>query len=167
MENDKFKNLSERQKRQKLKFILKAATQGYLSDAELSEIVEKVKMNRQYGIKLYFEASEFESALRLTKACIREVVLGEIIFDEITGTGWLKKKENPSAVIIRNAYEGSECDLCIYIPKDRRQKGKKQKDTPRVLCQQNCVDGKHICHHIEYRENSLICAFNMECGRHA
>ena len=33
MENDKFNNLTDWQKRQKLKFILKNATQGCLNDA--------------------------------------------------------------------------------------------------------------------------------------
>ena len=153
MENDRFVNLSENQKRQKLKFILKEKTQGLLSDAELSEIISKVKLGRQYGIKLYFETEDFESALILPKTTLVEVVLGTIAFNEKTGIRRLVNKENPSAVIVK--YE-----MYIYIPKNRRPKGKKDKKTGMVLCGQNCVDEKYICQHVEYSESCLFCSFN-------
>ena len=160
MENDKFKNLSEKQKRQKLKFILKGVTQGYLNDSELSEIISRIKVNRQYGIKLYFEANEFENALISSKSITDEVVLGTIVLDEIMGKKRIQDKGTATAVIIRSSYEGVEYNLHIYIPKDRRPKGKKKKDVPNVLCQQNCVDEKTICHHIEYEDDTLFCSFN-------
>ena len=164
MENDKFKDLSEKQKRQKLKFILKEKTQGYLNDTELGEIIEKIKINRQYGIKLYFEAITFENALILPKTSLCEVVLGNIAVNEKTGEKRLKNKEEPSAVIVRNAYEGGECKLYVYIPQNRRPKGKKRTNEPMVLCEQNCVDDKYICHHVEYSENCIFCAFNPPKG---
>ena len=160
MENDKFKGLSEKQKRQKLKFILKEKTQGYLNDTELSAIIEKIKVNRQYGIKLYFDANAFENALILPQTSSCEVVLGALEIEEKTGKRRLKNQEQPLAVIVRNAYEGGECNLHIYIPNDRRPKGKKRKDMAMVLCQQNCVDDKYICHHVEYSEKYIFCALN-------
>ncbi len=153
MQNERFVNLTEKQKRQKLKFILKEKTQGYLTEPELNEIIEKVKLGRQYGIKLYFEADDFENALILPKTTIVEVVLGTITLDEKTGVRRLVNKEKVSAVIVR-------CEMYVYIPKNRRPKGKKDKKTAMVLCGQNCVDEKYICQHVEYGENVLFCSFN-------
>ena len=162
MENDRFINLSEKQKRQKLKFILKEKTQGLLNDVELDEIIGKVRLERQYGIKLYFETETFEKALILPKTTFIEVVLGIIEFDEKMGVRRLVNKDNPSAVIVR-------FEIHIYIPKNRRPKGKQDEDTAMVLCGQNCVDEKHICQYVEYRESCLFCSLNppKEGKRHA
>ena len=160
MKNDKFNNLSEKQKRQKLKFILKETTQGYLKDEELVEIIEKVKLNRQYIIKLYLGVEDFETAAFSPKIWNCEVVLGTVEIDANTGVRLVLNKEQPAALVIRPTYEGGDCKLHIYIPKDRRPKGKKRQDLPKVLCQQNCVDEKYICQHVEYREDSLFCAFS-------
>ena len=159
MENDKFNNLTDRQKRQKLKFILKNATQGCLNDAELNLILEKIKFNRQYGIKLYYDVSSYENALIVPQASLVEVVLGSVALDEKTGVRKLVNADMPVAIIIRRACE-SDCNLHVYIPKCRRPKLKKGKETPKVLCQQNCVGEKYICHHMEYNENSIFCTFN-------
>ena len=160
MENDKFIGLSEKKKRQKLKFILKEKTQGYLADEEVGAIIEKIKINRQYGIKLYFDITAFENSLILPQTSQCEVVLGLIEVERNTGKRRIKNQEQPSAVIVRKAYEGSECNLHVYIPKNRRPKGKRRKDMDMVLCEKNCVDDKYICHHIEYREKYIFCALN-------
>ena len=109
-------------------------------------------------------AIAFENALILPKTSQCEVVLGKIAVNEKTGEKRLKKKEEASAVIVRNAYEGGECKLHVYIPQNRRPKGKKRNNEPMVLCEQNCVDDKYICHHVEYSESCIFCAFNPPKG---
>ena len=42
MQNQKFINLAESQKRRKFKFFLKEKTQGFLRETELNKVVEKI-----------------------------------------------------------------------------------------------------------------------------
>ena len=169
MNNENFGGLSEKQRRNKLKFILKEKTQGRLNDAELSSIIDGVKLKRQYIIKLYFDVSSFEKILVQPKMGENKTVLGSVVLGGEKQTGKLKDATKVAAVITRKPYAVSENTIHIYIPPGRKTKAKNSKQQPMVLCDQKCVDEKFICEHIEYRKDILFCDFAppKEVEKHA
>ena len=169
MNNENFGGLSEKQRRNKLKFILKEKTQSRLNDAELSSIIDGVKLKRQYIIKLYFDLASFEAILVKPKMGDIKAVLGSVVLANEVQTGKLKDSTKVAAVITRQPYVESENTIHIYIPPSRKTKAKKSKQTLMVLCDQKCVDEKFICEHIEYRKDMLFCDFNppKEGEKHA
>ena len=169
MKNENFGSLSEKQRRNKLKFILKEKTQGCLNEAELSSIIDGVKLKRQYIIKLYFEVTSFERILIKPKMGESKIVLGSVVQGDENQSGKLTDCGSVAAVITRKTYVESENTIHIYIPPGRKTKAKKSKQQPMVLCDQKCVDEKFICEHIEYRKDILFCDFAppKEVEKHA
>lgn len=169
MNNENFGGLSEKQRRNKLKFILKEKTQGRLNDVELSSIIDGVKLKRQYIIKLYVDVGSFEKILIQPKMGENKTVLGSVVLGSEKQTGKLKDTTKVAAVITRKPYAVSENAIHIYIPPGRKTKAKNSKQQPMVLCDQKCVDEKFICEHIEYRKDILFCEFDppKEVENHA
>ena len=108
MNNENFGSLSEKQRRNKLKFILKEKTQGCLNEAELSSIIDGVKLKRQYIIKLYFDLASFEAILVKPKMGDIKAVLGSVVLANEVQTGKLKDSTKVAAVITRQPYVESE-----------------------------------------------------------
>ena len=64
---------------------------------------------------------------------------------------------NKISIMIRRL---SNCSTASNYAFTEKQVEKIFDYTPKVLCQQNCVDEKYICHHMEYNENYIFCTFN-------
>ncbi len=157
MENNVFKILNGEEKRKKLKNVLKGRTQGYLTEAELEKIMQSVKISRQYVIRLFFNAKEFQKALTLPKMSKGEVVFGCARLGLKGKIGVLEDEEYPVAIIAMIRGKRLENQIGIYIPVSRVRKIKAEQNEPMVLCDGQCVANKRICEHIQYGKKNLYC----------
>ena len=156
MKNNNFVGMNDSGKRTKLKYVLKSRTDGYLTDVELETVINSVKLSRQYAIKLYFDANEFEKQLTLPKMCTGEVILGLAILGTKGEQGKLLDKTQP-AVVLRFVRKSSlEHQILIFIPEGRKKMEQKSEQAM-VLCNGECVGEKIICDHIIYTEKMLYC----------
>lgn len=154
--NTDFTSYSERKKRSKLKTVLKSKTRNFLTGKELETVMDAVKVSRQYAIKLYFDAMDFNKAIKSPKVCGGEFILGETqgggaLLNEI------KDVEIPAVAIVRSRNGFIENQLLIFVPKRRQRRIAKKQEKSMVLCVQDCVREKYICEHIVYGEKSLYC----------
>ncbi len=156
MENNTFTILDSEGKRKKLKNVLKSRTQGYLTEAELDRVMQSVKINRQYVIRLFFKPAEFRKTLTLPKMSKGEVVFGCARLGLKGRVGVLENDAYPVAIITMIRTRRLENQICIYIPENRVKKNK-SKEQATVLCDGECVKEKWICEHIQYGKKNLYC----------
>ncbi len=156
MENNNFTILDREDKKKKLKNVLKSRTQGYLTDAELDRVMQSVKINRQYVIRLFFKAAEFRKTLTLPKMSKGEVVFGYARLGLKGKVGVLEDDAYPVVTIVMIRTKRLENRICIYIPENRVKKNK-MKDQVAVFCDGECVKEKWICEHIQYNKKNLQC----------
>ncbi len=157
MKNEDFGKLADEKKRKKLKFILKEKTKNCLTDAELTSIIDNVKLKCQYIIQMHFNVESFEKILVKPKMGNVKIVLGTVVFADGGSSGTLKDKTKVAAIIIKKSYTDADGIIHIYVPPGSRAKRSQSMQEPMVLCDQNCVDELSICPHIEYRPDILFC----------
>ncbi len=157
MENNTFTILNSEEKKKKLKNVLKSRTQGYLTEAELDRVMQSVKINRQYVIRLFFKPTEFRKALTLPKMSKGEVIFGCARLGLKGKVGVLEDEDYPVAIITMIRAKRLENQICIYIPAGRVRKVKFEQNEPMVLCDGQCVANKRICEHIQYNKKNLSC----------
>lgn len=156
MMNTDFTSYSERKKRSKLKTVLKSKTRNYLTGKEVEAVVNAVKVSRQYAIKLFFDTTDFNKAIKSPKVCGGEYILGLSqrggkALDEICCG------EMPAVAIVRSRCGMIENQLLIFVPYNRQRRVSKKQEAAMVLCVQDCVREKYICEHIVYGKECLYC----------
>lgn len=157
MTNNNFTNLDEEEKKKKLKNVLKSRTRGYLTESELETVMQSVKVNRQYAIKLFFKAEEFRRTLTLPKMCGGEIILGSARLGLRGKIGALQDETQPVVAIVRIRTKTLENQIRIFIPENRTKKSGSDAVLPMVLCDGQCMAEKKICEHIKYGRKVLYC----------
>lgn len=127
MTNESFKLLSEEEKNTKFRAILNTRTDGALSGEEMRSLLLCVSPKRQYIIKVCHDKDVFRNVLQLADGYTGRTVLGQAFVSHEGNRGELFCTTRPAAVILRKcADEVSPCQLHIFVPPERLQKGCKK-----------------------------------------
>ncbi len=124
MKNEIFCLLSEKEKNTKFKTAINYKTDGCLTEEELRSILLCISLHRQYDILVYWDKEEFRRVLRTTNGIRGKTILGQAIVGNEKIPGELFDSSQAAAVMLYDTLErSSRNDICIFIPKERRQKG--------------------------------------------
>lgn len=156
MKNNEFTNLEEKKKKAKLKNVLKKRIGEYLTNPELEKVMDAVKFNRQYVIKLFFKKEDCEKMLTLPKMCGGELVLGSATLGVNGKAGELFNSNEPVVAIVWIRAKAVKNQIRVFIPESRK-KAKYKSPSVLLLCDGECVAEKFICEHIVYGEEELYC----------
>ena len=103
MKNGEFSSLEKEKKQKKLFGVLKEKASKFLTDMEIEKIMESLDIDRQYAVKLYIDAVNFDSS------CITSEDTEEVTY--LSGRYF-----EPIIVICHSRVAGAQNSVSIIIP---------------------------------------------------
>ena len=136
MKNKDFNRQSEKERTAKLMSVIRARTNGALSNDDVQNLIENVSSERQYAITIHTDSDSFKQALVLAhsnEGCDHgKVAFGDVTLGNRYGHGNEQsvihhaRNKTAAAVITRDTQARTTYEIRIFIPENALANGGRQ-----------------------------------------